>query len=183
MQRYEMTLVKILSLKLKSSPQNEPQWFHKLQGRALILLLAVHSRECIWQESRARVARDWASATLYTLAESSQFWSATRDESQARHETLWLAHHRPLKKRDLNEARHERRGYTRDPSRGECSHLHSRSRLVSSSLGESVQPAYKVTRTMISDYSTVVTKFLTDLQNYKDVSKFYKVIRTSINGY
>ncbi len=28
-------------------------------------------------------------------------------------ETLWLVHHRPLKKWYLNEARHERRGYTR----------------------------------------------------------------------
>ncbi len=50
---------------------------------------------------------------LYTLAESSQFWCATRGDSQARHETLWLVHHRPLKKRDLNEARHKHRGYTR----------------------------------------------------------------------
>ncbi len=57
--------------------------------------------------------RDWVGATLYTLAESSQFWRTTRGDSQARHETLWLEHHGPLKKRDLNKARHERRGYTR----------------------------------------------------------------------
>ncbi len=56
---------------------------------------------------------DWASATLYTLAESSQFWSATRGDSQARRETLWLVHHRLLKKWDLNEVRHKHRGYTR----------------------------------------------------------------------
>ncbi len=56
---------------------------------------------------------DWASATLYTLAERSQFWRATRGDSQGRHETLWLVHHGPLKKQDLNEARHKRRGYTR----------------------------------------------------------------------
>ncbi len=57
--------------------------------------------------------RDWASATLYTLAESSQFWCATRYDSQVRHETLWIVHHRLLKEWDLNEVRHERRGYTR----------------------------------------------------------------------
>ncbi len=51
--------------------------------------------------------------TIYTLAESSQFWRETRGNSQARHKTIWLVHHRPLKKRDLNEARHKRRGYTR----------------------------------------------------------------------
>ncbi len=56
---------------------------------------------------------DWTSVTLYTLAESFQFWCATRGDSQARHETLWLVHHRLLKKRDLNEMRHECRGYTR----------------------------------------------------------------------
>ncbi len=31
----------------------------------------------------------------------------------AKHKTFWLVHHRPLKKRDLNEARHECQGYTR----------------------------------------------------------------------
>ncbi len=56
---------------------------------------------------------DWASATLCTLAESSQFWHATQGDSQARCETLWLVHYWPLKKRDLNEARHEHRDYTR----------------------------------------------------------------------
>ncbi len=53
------------------------------------------------------------SVTLYTLAKSSQFWCATRGDSQARHDTHWLVHQGPLKKRDLNKARHERRGYTR----------------------------------------------------------------------
>ncbi len=56
---------------------------------------------------------DWASVTLYTFAESSQFWRAIRGDSQAKHETLWLVHHGPLKKRDLNEVRHEHRSYTR----------------------------------------------------------------------
>ncbi len=56
---------------------------------------------------------DCASATLYTLAGSSQFWRATRGDSQARYETLWLVHYGPLKKWDLNEARHEHQGYTR----------------------------------------------------------------------
>ncbi len=37
----------------------------------------------------------------------------TRGDSQARHETLRLVHHRLLKKRGLNNARHERRGYMR----------------------------------------------------------------------
>ncbi len=32
--------------------------------------------------------RDWASATLYTRAKSSQFWRATQGDSQARYETL-----------------------------------------------------------------------------------------------
>ncbi len=41
------------------------------------------------------------------------FWCATQGGSQTRHETLWLVHHGPLKKRDPNEARHERQGYTR----------------------------------------------------------------------
>ncbi len=41
------------------------------------------------------------------------FWHVTRDNSQARHETLWLVHHRLLKKRDLNKVRHEHWGYTR----------------------------------------------------------------------
>ncbi len=38
---------------------------------------------------------------------------ATRGDSQVRHETLWLMHHGPLKRRNLNNARHEHRGYTR----------------------------------------------------------------------
>ncbi len=41
------------------------------------------------------------------------FWHAARGSSQARHETLWLVHHGPLKKRDPNEARNKCRGYTR----------------------------------------------------------------------
>ncbi len=41
------------------------------------------------------------------------FWHATQGSNQARHETLWLVHHRLLKKRDPNEARHKCRGYTR----------------------------------------------------------------------
>ncbi len=57
--------------------------------------------------------QDWTSVTLYTLAKNSQFWCATRGDSQARHETLWPVHHGPLKKRYLNEAKQECRGYTR----------------------------------------------------------------------
>ncbi len=57
--------------------------------------------------------RDWASATLYTLAESSQFWRVTRGNSQARHKTHLTRAHGLLKNRDLDEARHECRGYTR----------------------------------------------------------------------
>ncbi len=57
--------------------------------------------------------QDWASATPYTLAESSQFWHTTRGNSQARHETLWLVHQELRKKRDLNKPRHECWGYTR----------------------------------------------------------------------
>ncbi len=78
-------------------------------------MTTIHSR----QVHLARVSgescprRDWASATLYTLAESPQFFRATQDDSHARHETLWLVHHGLLKMRDLNEARHERWGYTR----------------------------------------------------------------------
>ncbi len=76
---------------------------------------AVHSRRVhlarISGESCPR--RDWASATLYTLANISQFWRATQGDSQARHETLWLVHHRLLKKWDLNEVRHEHSGYMR----------------------------------------------------------------------
>ncbi len=56
---------------------------------------------------------DWVRATLYTLSESSQFWRATRGDSQVRHETTLTRAHGPLKKRDLNEARHECQGYTR----------------------------------------------------------------------
>ncbi len=67
--------------------------------------------ECIWQKSWVRVARDeTGQVRLDTLAESSQFWHATWGDSQARYETLA---HGTLKKRDLNEARHKRRGYTR----------------------------------------------------------------------
>ncbi len=68
-----------------------------------VLMPAVHSRRM----HLARVSggsclrQDWESATLYTLAESSQFWRTTRGDSQARHEILWLVHHGPLKKRDL----------------------------------------------------------------------------------
>ncbi len=70
--------------------------------------------EYIWRVSgKSCSIWDWASATLYIFAESSQFWHTTRGDSQAKHETLWLVHHRPLKQWDLNEARHERRGYTR----------------------------------------------------------------------
>ncbi len=83
---------------------------------------------------------DWASATLYTLAKSSQFWRTTQSDSQARHETLWLVHHRPLKKRDLNEARHKRRGYTRGSKARRVFHLHFRFRPVSGFFSESVQP-------------------------------------------
>ncbi len=45
------------------------------------------------------------------------FCRVTRDDSQARLETLWLVHHGPLKKCGLNETRHERRGYTRGSRR------------------------------------------------------------------
>ncbi len=38
------------------------------------------------------------------------FWRATRGDSQARHETLWLVHHRPLKSETLT------RGETRTPT-------------------------------------------------------------------
>ncbi len=41
------------------------------------------------------------------------FWRTTQGNSQTTHETLWLVHHEPLKKWDLNEARHGHRGYTR----------------------------------------------------------------------
>ncbi len=62
----------------------------------------------------ARVSRqscprqNWASATLYTLAESFQFWRVTRGDSQVRHETLWLVHHGLLKNETLT-----RRDYSR----------------------------------------------------------------------
>ncbi len=49
---------------------------------------------------------DCASATLYTLAVSSWF-----DDSQARHETIWLRHHRPLKKQELMRRQMSTRGY------------------------------------------------------------------------
>ncbi len=74
---------------------------------------AVHSRRVhlvrVLGENYSR--QDWVSATLYTLAKNYQFWRATRGDSQARHKTLWLVYHRPLKKWDLNEARHECRSY------------------------------------------------------------------------
>ncbi len=41
------------------------------------------------------------------------FWHTTWGDSQARHETLWLVHPGPLKRRDLNKARQKHRGYTR----------------------------------------------------------------------
>ncbi len=80
-----------------------------------IIMSAVHSRgvHLVRVSGKSCPRQDWASATLHTLAESSQFWHATQGDSQARHETLWLVHHRPLKKWYLNEARHERWGYTR----------------------------------------------------------------------
>ncbi len=50
---------------------------------------------------------------IYVRRVCRRFWCATRGDSQAKHETLWLEHHGWLKKRDLNKARHERRDYTR----------------------------------------------------------------------
>ncbi len=57
-------------------------------------------------ETRLRV---W----LYTLALSSWFWSVTWGDSQARHETLWLGHQGPLKKRELMRRDTSAQGYTR----------------------------------------------------------------------
>ncbi len=65
--------------------------------------------------------RDWVSVTLCTLVESSQFWCVTRGDSQARHETLWLVHHRPLKKWDLNKTRHDRAPRLHKRTQGEVS--------------------------------------------------------------
>ncbi len=69
------------------------------------------------------------------------FWRVTRDDSQARHETLWLVHRGPLKRETLTRRDTSAKATRENPRRGECSHLHSRSRLVSGSLGENVQPA------------------------------------------
>ncbi len=67
--------------------------------------------EYIWQVSSESWPRqDWTSATLYTLAERSQYWCMPRGDSQARHDNALTR--QPLKKRDLNKTRHERRGYT-----------------------------------------------------------------------
>ncbi len=102
------------------------------------VMLAAHSR-------RVHLARvsgescqswDWASETLYTLAKSFQFWHATRGETQ---NPLTRAHE-PLKKRDLNEARHERRSYTRR-SKASVPIYTLALALSRSFLGESVQPA------------------------------------------
>ncbi len=56
---------------------------------------------------------DCASATLYTLAARSWFWRVIRGDSQARHETFWLGHHRLLKKGELKRQNTSARGYTR----------------------------------------------------------------------
>ncbi len=64
----------------------------------------------IWRVSGESCPRwDWASATRYTLAKSLQFWRATQGDTQ---DPLARAH-RPLKKWDLNEAKHEHQGHTR----------------------------------------------------------------------
>ncbi len=85
--------------------------------------------------------RHWVNVTLYTLAESSPFWHVTRGNSQVRKETVWLMHHGLLKKRDLNEARHEHRGYTRGSKARRVFPSTFSLSLVSGSLGESVHSA------------------------------------------
>ncbi len=59
-------------------------------GHCATVMLAVHFRRVhlarVSGESCPR--RDWASATLCTLAESYQFWRMTRGDSQARRRTL-----------------------------------------------------------------------------------------------
>ncbi len=87
--------------------------------------------ECIWRESRARVARDWASATLYTRAESSQFWHATQCDSQARYKTLSLVLTDHQKSETLMRQDTSAEATREDPRRGECSHLQFRSRVPS----------------------------------------------------
>ncbi len=79
------------------------------------LMPAVHSRRMHLARVSGESCPNWdrVSATHYTLAESSQFWCATRGDSQTRHETLCLVHQGPLKTWDLNEPRHECRVYTR----------------------------------------------------------------------
>ncbi len=99
--------------------------------------------------SESYTRRDCASATLYTFAISFWFWCVTRGDSQARHETLWLGHHGPLKKQELMRRDTSARGYTRA---SECFHLHSCSRTVSGSLNESVHPALELTNQSVRHY-------------------------------
>ncbi len=74
----------------------------------------LYSRRVHLERVSKRVARDETrQVRLYTLVESSQFWHATQGDSQARHQIFCLVHHGSLKMRDINEAKHERRGYTR----------------------------------------------------------------------
>ncbi len=63
-------------------------------------------REC-WLKKNYRKQR------RVCVRECIWFWCVTRGDSQTRHKTLWLRHHRPLKKRESTRWDATSRGYTR----------------------------------------------------------------------
>ncbi len=67
--------------------------------------------------------------------------SKIRDGSLMRHKTLWLGHRELLKSESWRDEICAPETIREHLRQGECFHLHSRSRLVSGSVGESVQLA------------------------------------------
>ncbi len=81
-----------------------------------------------------------------------------RQPGEPRNPLIWMS--LTTKKAGANEARHQR-PRLHESIRGECFHLHSRSRIVLGSLSESIQPALQASKSLFSTPTSLYWRYVT----------------------